>query len=912
MSTGRLGTAGGWDGHFQTRYLYLSSSPNQMRFLMHPLLLLLLLQCMLAGGDLASAVLTSATAAYQSRRSYCTPQPPSPSIQYLCGFSNDTSYITAGVNPLMYGPTLYASPTKGQNLQVRTAGYPMGVPPGATSCTLVVLPVSGSSLQLTFNAFRLSPASWLSVQEWPPGATFYDPIQARYLLGGASGGALPPTISGGPSAGLVLTYYAPIPGGDPHDPVGCDGVVGTVMAVPSAPSSPACAAATSCGPCTDTLGCVWCDTAGANGLCLYTGVGVSYPGSSSGGGGGDFSGSSTAFTTPPSPGLGAVPYGAGAAAAAAQGGSSAATTGGVLCNASTAVSHWTACPALAARTAIASAGAARATAAILTGYYPMTPGTARDLSIAFTAAVGGDPGSPLSPSLILSNGGASSMPPVTMVSAAPGGGGGVLPTLPSPTLPFYATNPGAAAGAWNPVSLAFSTLLAAQAPDYAYGRFALGACLVCYGVLGVLGGVLIAAKRALRKRTGVAVAYGLECALCALAALKFTEYCALSLVISARLGDVPSLTGSLGAGDGYSTSATSTSPLSILYTIADYAGCAQYALLACLAYAATITLAGSKHGPCSVALILVPALVVGGVVGVILHWVRISPLLPPPADTIPGGASGSSLAGLLTQVCSVPVQVPSATTGTVVPLGATGAAGAGMGSSTSMSGGGGGASPSSTPSPAPSPSPGSSSTSTSAAAAAMTTITTLLPVALPTLYLLAAVLWAMQVMVLLTAMLLGVASLDTVSTRPLRWNPPLVKALGAFCALLCFPVEVLAVLGLRCVGTPAPLQTLQAMLAGVYLAPAVMQIVGCVGVVGGVVWQVRKDARVMPGLVKEGLKIHLEDESLDAKKRAAEEEEEGEEEGGGKGEDVEAPSGTGLSGASGASGRASEVQGPLV
>jgi hypothetical protein len=165
-------------------------------------------------------------------------------------------------------------------------------------------------------------------------------------------------------------------------------------------------------------------------------------------------------------------------------------------------------------------------------------------------------------------------------------------------------------------------------------------------------------------------------------------------------------------------------------------------------------------------------------------------------------------------------------------------------------------------------------------------------------------------------MLIGVASLDTVSTRPLRLNPPLVKALGAFTALLSLPIEVLAVWGLRCVGSPAPLQTLQAMLAGVYLAPGVMQIVGCAGVVGGVVWQVRQDARVAPELVKEGLRIDLPDEGLDAKKRRAEEEEE-EEEGGaggaggvgrggkGGGEDVEAPLGTGQSGVSG---KASDVK----
>ena len=158
-------------------------------------------------GDLATAVLSSASAGYLSRVNYCVAGSPSQSVVYMCGFSNDTSYLYPS-GALLFGPQNYVSsmPT---TLQIRTAGFPRGMPQGASSCTLVLLPTPAKSIRLDFNAFRLSPSSWVSVQEWAAGSTFYDPSNAAYLLGGAAGSAIPPSVSSGPGAGLVINYFSP-------------------------------------------------------------------------------------------------------------------------------------------------------------------------------------------------------------------------------------------------------------------------------------------------------------------------------------------------------------------------------------------------------------------------------------------------------------------------------------------------------------------------------------------------------------------------------------------------------------------------------------------------------------------------------------------------------------------------------
>ena len=193
--------------NFGTARLRLCQGFAQTR--MRGLALLLLIRH--GGGDLARTMLLTSTTAALDRALHCAPPAPSPSVVYMCGQSNAsapwpcpagascaTAWPAAG--PFTMGPTSFVE------LQVRTAGYPVGMPPGATSCTLFLLPQGpGFSVQLRFKGFRLNSQNFFSVQEYF-GAGAYDPAQAPYLLAAASGSALPPTVQSGPGNGLVLSY----------------------------------------------------------------------------------------------------------------------------------------------------------------------------------------------------------------------------------------------------------------------------------------------------------------------------------------------------------------------------------------------------------------------------------------------------------------------------------------------------------------------------------------------------------------------------------------------------------------------------------------------------------------------------------------------------------------------------------
>jgi hypothetical protein len=324
-------------------------------------LLLLLLAPLPTGGDYASSVYEYSRTATLARALLCVPSPPSASVLYLCGpqAANATPALVCPPQaptlktplkwrspaPQMCGPSSFASP-----VQVRTAGYPVGMPAGATSCSLLLPPQPGLSLQLTFQSFRLNSQNFFSVQELSSKAAAVDPTSLQdspYLLAAASGSALPPTVRSSAGAGLLLTYYAPEV--DLHDPQLCDGVVAAVEAVPAAAALGACSAATSCGACASTTGCVWCDATGTTGLCLYTGVGV-LP-----------SALAAATGAPPYATLPVPPAAAYVAVSSGAPGSPLTTS---LCYANTSVSQWAACPSPADRAATAAAQAQLASNAI--------------------------------------------------------------------------------------------------------------------------------------------------------------------------------------------------------------------------------------------------------------------------------------------------------------------------------------------------------------------------------------------------------------------------------------------------------------------------------------------------------------------------------------------------------------------
>ena len=456
--------------------------------------LALLLMIRHGGGDLARTVLLTSTTAALDRAMHCAPPPPSSGVVYMCGLSNvsapwpcpagascATTWPDAG--PFTMGPASFGE------LQVRTAGYPVGMPPGATSCTLFLLPQGpGASVQLRFKGFRLNSQNFFSVQEYF-GAGAFDPAQAPYLLAAASGSALPPAVQSGPGNGLVLSYYAPEV--DRHDPQVCDGVVALARTVPSGPALGACALAATCGACASVPGCAWCDTSGTNGLCAYTGVGVAPPL-------GGAAGAPTFFNLPPPPATAWVAYGTGA-----------------LCNASQAFSEWTACPEASDRLATAALAARRATDAVLSGLITSYAASATDLSYAFGAAVG----------LPLANWSQALSAPSQATYAA------------GTALAFKLVN----LYMGNPYAVSTQALLKAELADVVTARLAFLAVLVLFLVLAALLFIVVLVKRAAYLRTGNQVKYILELAVILLCLCKALEYMSYTLLLSLGLDDLLSL-----------------------------------------------------------------------------------------------------------------------------------------------------------------------------------------------------------------------------------------------------------------------------------------------------------------------------------------------------------------------------------
>lgn len=515
----------------------------------------------------------------------------------MCGLANTTALDWAcppwGCPPMWRGPsTSMLLPSLGDKLTVRTSAYPLGTPSDplqgpATSCTLVLPPqVEGLSMQVAFKSFRLNSRNFFSVQEFFRFGTF-DPQRAPYLLAAASGTAPPPSVRGGPGSGLVLTYYAPTP--DDHDPALCDGVTLEVSYVPSAPSLAACSLATTCGACASIPGCAWCDTSGLYGACLYTGTAPAPAVQAA-----SSSGTSTpgiSFTLSPSPALASVLAG---------------EPGGVLCNASLAYTAWAQCPGASELALTATLVSQAANDAQLAGLRTRFAADAPpSVSAGVTAAL--------------------TLPPIYTAALS-------LPVMASPLasvgIPVDPFGPGVVVDFSGPLmqalgtpaySVAMATLQKANLADVVLARFAFLALCCAFLVLFVVFNVMVQAKRAVFQRTGKQVKWVLEVYLIVLCLCKAVEFLALTLLTTMALGDL----------------AAQATPgnIAILYSTAAYAADLQYVLITVVAYNTSPIVPNSKHSFCALMCVLMPGLLASIIVAVLMHYSRVSAVLPPQAPS---------------------------------------------------------------------------------------------------------------------------------------------------------------------------------------------------------------------------------------------------------------------------------------
>lgn len=242
-----------------------------------------------------------------------------------------------------------------------------------------------------------------------------------------------------------------------------------------------------------------------------------------------------------------------------------------------------------------------------------------------------------------------------------------------------------------------------------------------YHVASILFLLVIRLKRTLALQQGKPVPQAIEFVCVALCLVKLLEFYCLVLAQSLRVGDLP-----VNVLDN-------SGPL--LDALAAYAGDAQYVVLALLGFACSLSPKGSKHGPCLVALLLAPAVVMGAIVGAVQHMYRVSPLL--------GGAPSlaNGLPQMAMQVCSVATSGPSPS-GAQVPFD--------------------------------------------------------MPVFAPTLYVVNGFLFLLTITMMLTAHCMGIAAEDLESTTPIHFKPPLVRSAGALLGMASHTVEVAAVLAARC------------------------------------------------------------------------------------------------------------------
>lgn len=322
-----------------------------------------------------------------------------------------------------------------------------------------------------------------------------------------------------------------------------------------------------------------------------------------------------------------------------------------------------------------------------------------------------------------------------------------------------------------------ATLAAAPLAPIALTRLWCAVIIGLYHVVSVLLLLVIRVRRTLAVQQGKAAEYALEGMVVAVCVVKLLEYYCIVLAQSLRVGDLPVTT--LNGSDA------------LLNQLATFAGDAQYPLLALVAYFCAQSPKGSKHAPCLAALLAAPAVFMGCVVGALMHFYRVTPLLAGG----PAAAAAAGLPALPMQVCSVSTTQP----------GQSGA-----------------------------PEPFS------------------MPVYAPALYVVAAAFYLLSMTSLLTAQCMGVAADDMESTMPLHLRPPLLRALGSIIAMGSQGAEVLAVIALRCAGA---VTSPSALFVAVYGVPAAVQLAGLAVVLGACVWQVRLDSRVTPGTIKEGLRL---------------------------------------------------------
>jgi hypothetical protein len=247
---------------------------------------------------------------------------------------------------------------------------------------------------------------------------------------------------------------------------------------------------------------------------------------------------------------------------------------------------------------------------------------------------------------------------------------------------------------------------------------------------------------------------------------------------------------SFGVGD-LPSAMTTPDTLKLLLALATYAADAQYIFIVLVAYNTTPTVPNSKHSLCACGCVLLPSLVVAIITAVLTHYSRESLVLPALTAGSPLGPP------LSVQVCYVAL-------------------------------------------------PASSITGAPAVAAQ--------PVHMSLALIGSAFLFFASALSTQTFSLLSIASEDLITTLPLHFRPPLVKAMGSILCLLSLPMEVVALWTVRCLGLG---QSAQNLLASAHLVPAVFLLLGVAVVFAGVVWQVRIDASALPMTVKEGLRLNV-------------------------------------------------------
>ena len=288
---------------------------------------------------------------------------------------------------------------------------------------------------------------------------------------------------------------------------------------------------------------------------------------------------------------------------------------------------------------------------------------------------------------------------------------------------------GGLAASCGPAALAaareLGAVVAAAAPaEFRVVRLNGAVVIGLYHVASILFLLVIRVKRTIALQQGKPVAQSVEYVCVLLCVVKLLEFYCLVLAQSLIVGDLP-----VAYLDGTDA---------LLNALAAYAGDAQYAVLAFLAFMCSLAPKGSKHGPCLVVMLAAPACAMGLAVGVIQHFYRVSPLL---------GASPSLAAGLpqlAMQVCTVP-------TSALAPSGAF--------------------------------------------------VKFDMPVFAPTMYVVNAFLFLLTIVMMLTAHCMGIAAEDLESTTPIHFRPPLVRSVGATMGMLSHTVEVAAVLVARCSAT---------------------------------------------------------------------------------------------------------------